>query len=104
MGMIVILLGMMLDVIWCIESLWGTLQDLPLSYAPMMPVLLPWTMTLQSWYSSLVRISMAISRVMDSAQLISLPLALHPGVRDHAYHIFPKMMLMPQLDEASTHM
>ena len=51
-----------------------------------------------------MRISTASSNAKDSAQPISLLLALHTGMRDHAYHAMLKMMLMPQLDEALTHM
>jgi len=35
---------------------------------------------------------------------MSIPSALHPGKRDHVYHDELKMMPMPQLDEALTHM
>src|SRR5882672_2740037 len=45
----------------------------------------------------------AISNAMDLAQLMSLPSAFQPGMRNQANHTSLNMMPIPQLVEASTH-
>src|SRR5882724_6659338 len=86
MGRIVMLLGIMDEVIRWIESLRGMLRDLPLSTAPMTPVLSPWIVIVQSTKFRLIKMRMASSRAIDLAQPISIPSAFHPGISFHAAH------------------
>ena len=86
MGHAVMLLGIMDDVICWMESLRGMLRDLPLSNAPMTLVLSPWIVMVQSTRLRSIKMRMASSRAIDSAQPMSLPSTFHPGVSFHVAH------------------
>src|SRR5882724_1997487 len=58
---------------------------------------------LQSWKPWSTRMRMASSKAMDSAQPMSLSSTFQAGMRAQAYQKSPKMTLIPQLVEASTH-
>src|SRR5882724_10976219 len=56
---------------------------------------------LQNLESTIIRTTS--SREMDSAQLISMPLAFQPGMRVHVNHLLLRAMPMLQLVDVSTH-
>ena len=73
------LLGIMYDAMGCMDLLQGMLHDLPLLNVPIMPVLLPHTVTQQLLKPWSTNIRTTSSWAMVSAHPMSLLAMFHPG-------------------------